>query len=308
MAVENLVIIGSGPAGYTAGIYAARANLSPLCIEGYQSGGLLMLTSDVENFPGFPQGMMGPELMANFRKQAERFGTRFISKDVTRVDFSSYPLKVYIGSEEIQAKAVIIATGAATKWLGLESESRLLGKGVSSCATCDGAFFKGAKLVIVGGGDSAMEEATFLTRFASSVTVIHRKDTLRASKIMQERAFKNPKINFIWDSEVIEVLGQDSVTGAKIKNLKTGATSEVPCEGFFVAIGHEPNTSFLKGQLDLDPKGYVVLNHRPTTKTSKNGVFAAGDVQDTVYRQAITAAASGCQSAIDVERYLETLH
>jgi len=308
MAVENLVIIGSGPAGYTAGIYAARANLSPLCIEGYQSGGLLMLTSDVENFPGFPQGMMGPELMANFRKQAERFGTRFISKDVTRVDFSSYPLKVYIGSEEIQAKAVIIATGAATKWLGLESESRLLGKGVSSCATCDGAFFKGAKLVIVGGGDSAMEEATFLTRFASSVTVIHRKDTLRASKIMQERAFKNPKINFIWDSEVIEVLGQDSVTGAKIKNLKTGATSEVPCEGFFVAIGHEPNTSFLKGQLDLDPKGYVVLNHRPTTRTSKNGVFAAGDVQDTVYRQAITAAASGCQSAIDVERYLETLH
>ncbi|NBY19342.1 thioredoxin-disulfide reductase [bacterium] len=308
MAVENLVIIGSGPAGYTAGIYAARANLSPLCIEGYQSGGLLMLTSDVENFPGFPQGMMGPELMANFRKQAERFGTRFISKDVTQVDFSSYPLKVYIGSEEIQAKAVIIATGAATKWLGLESESRLLGKGVSSCATCDGAFFKGAKLVIVGGGDSAMEEATFLTRFASSVTVIHRKDTLRASKIMQERAFKNPKINFIWDSEVIEVLGQDSVTGAKIKNLKTGATSEVPCEGFFVAIGHEPNTSFLKGQLDLDPKGYVVLNHRPTTKTSKNGVFAAGDVQDTVYRQAITAAASGCQSAIDVERYLETLH
>ena len=308
MAVENLVIIGSGPAGYTAGIYAARANLSPLCIEGYQSGGLLMLTSDVENFPGFPQGMMGPELMANFRKQAERFGTRFISKDVTRVDFSSYPLKVFIGSDEIQAKAVIIATGAATKWLGLESESRLLGKGVSSCATCDGAFFKGAKLVIVGGGDSAMEEATFLTRFASSVTVIHRKDTLRASKIMQERAFKNPKINFIWDSEVIEVLGQDSVTGAKIKNLKTGATSEVPCEGFFVAIGHEPNTSFLKGQLDLDPKGYVVLNHRPTTKTSKNGVFAAGDVQDTVYRQAITAAASGCQSAIDVERYLETLH
>ena len=220
MAIENLVIIGSGPAGYTAGIYAARANLSPVCIEGYQSGGLLMLTSDVENFPGFPQGMMGPELMANFRKQAERFGTRFISKNATRVDFSSFPLKVYIENEEIQAKAVIVATGAATKWLGLESESRLLGKGVSSCATCDGAFFKGAKLVIVGGGDSAMEEATFLTRFASHVTVVHRKDHLRASKIMQERALKNPKISFIWDTEVIEVLGADAVTGARLKNLK----------------------------------------------------------------------------------------
>lgn len=308
MAIENLVIIGSGPAGYTAGIYAARANLSPVCIEGYQSGGLLMLTSDVENFPGFPQGMMGPELMANFRKQAERFGTRFISKNATRVDFSSFPLKVYIENEEIQAKSVIVATGASTKWLGLESESRLLGKGVSSCATCDGAFFKGAKLVIVGGGDSAMEEATFLTRFASHVTVVHRKDHLRASKIMQERALKNPKISFIWDTEVIEVLGADAVTGARLKNLKTGAVSEIPCEGFFVAIGHEPNTSFLKGQMDLDPKGYIVLPKRPTTATSRPGVFAAGDVQDTVYRQAITAAASGCQAAIDVERYLETLH
>ncbi|MBM4316648.1 MAG: thioredoxin-disulfide reductase [Deltaproteobacteria bacterium] len=308
MAIENLVIIGSGPAGYTAGIYAARANISPLCIEGYQSGGLLMLTSDVENFPGFPEGMMGPELMANFRKQAERFGTRFISKNATRVDFSSFPLKVYIENEEIQAKAVIIATGAATKWLGLESESRLLGKGVSSCATCDGAFFKGARLIVVGGGDSAMEEATFLTRFASQVTVVHRKDNLRASKIMQERALKNPKINFIWDTEVLEVLGEDAVTGARLKNIKTGAIQEVPCEGFFVAIGHEPNTSFLKGQVELDPKGYVVLPKRPTTVTSRPGVFAAGDVQDTIYRQAITAAAFGCQAAIDVERYLETLH
>ncbi|MBM4304103.1 MAG: thioredoxin-disulfide reductase [Deltaproteobacteria bacterium] len=308
MAIENLVIIGSGPAGYTAGIYAARANISPLCIEGYQSGGLLMLTSDVENFPGFPEGMMGPELMANFRKQAERFGTRFISKNATRVDFSSFPLKVYIENEEIQAKAVIIATGAATKWLGLESESRLLGKGVSSCATCDGAFFKGARLIVVGGGDSAMEEATFLTRFASQVTVVHRKDNLRASKIMQERALKNPKINFIWDTEVLEVLGEDAVTGARLKNIKTGAIQEIPCEGFFVAIGHEPNTSFLKGQVELDPKGYVVLPKRPTTVTSRPGVFAAGDVQDTIYRQAITAAALGCQAAIDVERYLETLH
>ena len=308
MAIENLVIIGSGPAGYTAGIYAGRANLSPVCIEGYQSGGLLMLTSDVENFPGFPEGMMGPDLMAKFRKQAEKFGTRFISKNATRVDFSSFPLKVYIEDEEIQTKAVIISTGAATKWIGLESESRLLGKGVSSCATCDGAFFKGAKLVIVGGGDSAMEEATFLTRFASQVTVVHRKDHLRASKIMQERAFKNPKISFIWDTEVLEILGQDGVTGAKLKNLKTGAISEIPCEGFFVAIGHEPNTTFLKGQLELDPKGYVILPKRPTTATSRPGVFAAGDVQDTIYRQAITAAALGCQAAIDVERYLETLH
>lgn len=308
MAIENLVIIGSGPAGYTAGIYSARANLSPLCIEGYQSGGLLMLTSEVENFPGFPQGIEGPELMAHFRKQAERFGTRFISKNATRVDFSSFPLKVYIENEEIQTKAVIISTGAATKWLGLESESRLLGKGVSSCATCDGAFFKGAKLIVIGGGDSAMEEATFLTRFASQVTVVHRKDQLRASKIMQERAFKNPKINFVWDSEVTEVLGENAVTGARVKNLKTGAVQDIPCEGFFVAIGHEPNTTFLKGQVDLDEKGYVVLPKRPTTATSKKGVFAAGDVQDTVYRQAITAAASGCQAAIDVERYLETLH
>jgi len=252
--------------------------------------------------------MMGPELMANFRKQAERFGTRFISKNATRVDFSSFPLKVYIENEEIQAKAVIIATGAATKWLGLESESRLLGKGVSSCATCDGAFFKGARLIVVGGGDSAMEEATFLTRFASQVTVVHRKDNLRASKIMQERALKNPKINFIWDTEVLEVLGEDAVTGARLKNIKTGAIQEIPCEGFFVAIGHEPNTSFLKGQVELDPKGYVVLPKRPTTVTSRPGVFAAGDVQDTIYRQAITAAALGCQAAIDVERYLETLH
>ncbi len=308
MSIENLVIIGSGPAGYTAGIYAARANLSPLCIEGYQSGGLLMLTSDVENFPGFPHGMMGPELMANFRKQAERFGTRFVSKNATRVDFSSFPLKVYIENEEVQTKSVIIATGASTKWLGLESESRLLGKGVSSCATCDGAFFKGAKLIIVGGGDSAMEEATFLTRFASQVTVVHRKDQLRASKIMQDRAFKNPKINFVWDSEVLEILGNDAVTGARVKNIKTGKTEEIPCEGFFVAIGHEPNTGFLKDQIDLDPKGYIVMPKRPTTLTSRPGVFAAGDVQDTIYRQAITAAASGCQAAIDVERYLETLH
>lgn len=308
MSVEQVIIIGSGPAGYTAAIYAARANLKPLMIEGYQSGGLLMLTSEVENFPGFPKGIQGPELMAHFRAQAERFGTRFIQKNATDVDFSGSLKKVFIEKETYQSQAVIITTGAATKWLGLESEQRLLGKGVSSCATCDGAFFKGARLVVVGGGDSAMEEAHFLTRFASQVTVIHRKETLRASKIMQDRAMKNPKIQFIWNSEVLEVLGQDAVTGCRIKNMKTQETSEVPCEGFFVAIGHEPNTTFLKGKIQLDDKGYVVLGQRPTTKTSVAGVFAAGDVQDTVYRQAITAAASGCQAAIDVERYLESLH
>lgn len=306
--VENVVIIGSGPAGYTAALYTARANLAPVVIEGYQSGGLLMLTSDVENFPGFPEGIEGPELMGKFRKQAERFGTRFIQKNATKVDFSSTPLKVYIENEVIEANTVILSTGAATKWMGIESESRLLGKGVSSCATCDGAFFKGAKLVVVGGGDSAMEEANFLTRFASHVTVIHRRDTLRASKIMQDRAQKNPKISFIWDTGVEEVLGTEGVTGVKLKNLKTGAISELPCEGVFVAIGHEPNTGFLKGHVDLDEKGYIILKNRPSTATNRKGVFACGDVQDTVYRQAITAAGSGCQSAIDAERYLETLH
>jgi thioredoxin reductase (NADPH) len=308
MPVEELIIIGSGPAGYTAAIYAARANLKPLMMEGYQSGGLLMLTSDVENFPGFPEGVEGPHLMANFRKQAERFGTRFIQKDVTRVDFKSWPLKVFIGDEEFQSKTVIVTTGAATKWMGIESESRLLGKGVSSCATCDGAFFQGVPLVVVGGGDSAMEEANFLTRFASQVTVVHRRDTLRASKIMIDRAEKNPKIKFVWDSAVEEILGDNGVTGVRLKNLKTGATQELKCEGVFVAIGHEPNTGFLKGQLELDPKGYIVLPKRPTTYTSAKGVFAAGDVQDTIYRQAITAAASGCSAAIDAERFLESLH
>ncbi|MBI1861671.1 MAG: thioredoxin-disulfide reductase [Deltaproteobacteria bacterium] len=308
MAVENVIIIGSGPAGYTAGIYTARANLNPIMVEGYQSGGLLMLTSEVENYPGFPKGIQGPELMGHFRAQCERFGTRFIQRDCTRVDFSSSPFKVYLDGQVLEAKTVIVSTGAATKWLGIESEKRLLGKGVSSCATCDGAFFKGARLIVVGGGDSAMEEANFLTRFASSVTVIHRRDTLRASKIMQDRAKNNPKISFIWNSDIDEVLGTDGVTGARITDVKTGAKREIPCEGFFVAIGHEPNTGFLKGQVDLDPKGYIILKNRPTTATNVNGIFACGDVQDTIYRQAITAAGSGCQSAIDAERYLESLH
>lgn len=305
--VENLVIIGSGPAGYTAGIYASRANLNPLMIEGYQSGGLLMLTSDVENFPGFPEGIMGPEIMGHFRKQAERFGTRFIQKNATAVDFKSKPFKIFIDNEVVLAKTVIISTGAATKWLGIESESRLLGKGVSSCATCDGAFFRGAKLIVVGGGDSAMEEANFLTKFASEVTVVHRRDTFRASKIMIDRAHNNPKIKFILDSEVEEILGDEAVKGVRLKNLKDGKTQEVPAEGVFVAIGHEPNTTFLKGHVELDPKGYVVLKKRPTTTTNIPGVFAAGDVQDTIYRQAITAAASGCQAAIDAQHYLEGL-
>ncbi len=306
--MENIVIIGSGPAGYTAAIYAARANLKPLVIEGYQSGGLLMLTSDVENFPGFPKGIQGPDLMKHFRDQAERFGTRFIQKDVTKVDFSGTSHKVFIENEMIESRTAIISTGAATKWLGLESEKRLLGKGVSSCATCDGAFFKNSDLVVVGGGDSAMEEANFLTRFAKQVTLVHRRDSFRASKIMQDRVLANPKIKVIWNHGIEEVLGTDGVTGARIKDVNTGATQDIKCEGFFVAIGHEPNTGFLKGQVALDDKGYVVLNKRPTTQTNRPGVFAAGDVQDTVYRQAITAAASGCSAAIDAERYLEAMH
>ncbi len=305
---EDVIIIGSGPAGYTAAIYAARANLNPLMIEGYQSGGLLMLTSDVENFPGFPEGIQGPELMSHMRKQAERFGTRFIQKNCTDVDFSRWPHKVHVDNEVYEAKSVILSTGAATKWLGLDSETRLLGKGVSSCATCDGAFFKGSPLVVVGGGDSAMEEANFLTKYASSVTVVHRKESLRASKIMQDRAQKNPKIKFVWNTAIEEVLGKDAVTGVRVKNVKTNATSEIPCDGFFVAIGHEPNTGFLKGKVELDEKGYIILRNRPTTATNVKGVFAAGDVQDTVYRQAVTAAASGCQAAIDAERFLESLH
>ncbi len=306
--MENLVIIGSGPAGYTAAIYSARANLKPIMIEGYQSGGLLMLTSDVENFPGFPKGIMGPELMKHFRDQAERFGTRFIQKDATKVDFTGSTHKVWIENELIEAKTAIISTGAATKWLGIESEKRLLGKGVSSCATCDGAFFRNADIVVIGGGDSAMEEANFLTRFAKQVTLVHRKDSFRASKIMQDRVFANPKIKVLWNHTVDEILGTDGVTGARLRDVITGAIKEIPCEGFFVAIGHEPNTVFLKGQVALDDKGYVVLNKRPTTATNRPGVFAAGDVQDTIYRQAITAAASGCQSAIDAERYLESIH
>ncbi len=304
--LEQVIIIGSGPAGLTAAIYAARANLNPLVIEGYQSGGQLMLTSDVENYPGYPEGVLGPEMMADFRKQAERFGTRFITQDVTKVDFSKQPFEISVGNTIYSSRVAIISTGSSAQWLGLESEKRLMGKGVSACATCDGAFFRDQKVVVVGGGDSAIEEATFLTKFASEVVVVHRRDELRASKIMQERALKNEKISFLWNSVIDKVLGEKEVEGVRVKNLQTNETQEVACQGFFVAIGHKPNTQLFTEQIELDDKGYVVTSKK-NTKTNIPGVFACGDAQDHVYRQAITAAGSGCMAAIDAERYLEEL-
>lgn len=303
---ENLIILGSGPAGLTAAIYAARANLNPLVVEGMQAGGQLTITSDVENFPGFSKGILGPELMAEFRKQAERFGTRFAYGEVKSVDFSKPPFKLVTEKETFEAKTVIISTGASANLLGLKNEWRLMGKGVSTCATCDGFFFRGMEIAVVGGGDSACEEANFLTKFASKVTMIHRRDQFRASKIMAERALKNPKIQVIWDTAVEDVLGDQDVTGLKLKNLKTGATSELNVAGVFVAIGHSPNTKIFKGQLEMDETGYIITKNG--AKTSVPGIFAAGDVQDHVYRQAITAAGSGCMAAIDAERYLESLH
>lgn len=303
---EQVIIIGSGPAGLTAAIYAARANLNPMVIEGYQTGGQLMLTSDVENYPGYPEGILGPEMMADFRKQAGRFGTRFLTKDVTRVHFGERPFQLFVGEEVYQARAVILSTGSQAQWLGLESERRLLGKGVSACATCDGAFFRNQKVVVVGGGDTAMEEATFLTKFASEVAVVHRRHELRASKIMQDKAFKNKKISFVWDSVVTEVLGEKEVGGVRVKNLKTGEETTVACQGLFVAIGHRPNTELFRGQIALDEKGYIVTSKKDT-RTNIPGVFACGDVQDPVYRQAVTAAGSGCMAAIDAEKYLESL-
>lgn len=297
-----MIIIGSGPAGLTAAIYAGRALLSPLMFEGYQAGGQLMTTTEVENFPGFPKGVMGPELMMQFREQAARFGTKIETKDVTRVDFSSKPFKVFVDQTEYLAESVIVSTGATAKLLGLESEKRLMGKGVSTCATCDGAFFKNQALVVIGGGDSAMEEATFLTRFGSKVTIIHRSEKFRASQIMIEKAKKNPKIEWILNAEVLEVEGTNEVSGIKIKDNQTGNVTTVPCQGVFVAIGHRPNTKLFEGQLDLDEAGYIKTSHG--TKTNVDGVFASGDVQDHVYRQAITAAGSGCQAAMDCERYL----
>ncbi len=306
MSLENVIIIGGGPSGLTAAIYTARADLKPLMIEGYQAGGQLMLTTEVENFPGYPEGVMGPEMMSDLRKQAERFGTRFLTKDVTQVDFSKRPFLVEASDEKFEAKAVIISTGASAKLIGLPNEKRLMGKGVTTCATCDGAFFRNMEVALVGGGDSAMEEANFLTRYCSKVTVIHRRDHLRASKIMQDRAFKNPKIKFLWDTVVEDVLGEKEVQGLKIKNVKTGEVGEMKAAGLFVAIGHEPNTQLFKGVIDMDENGYIKT--REGMKTNIPGVFACGDVQDHVYRQAITAAGSGCQAAIDCERYLEGQH
>jgi thioredoxin reductase (NADPH) len=303
--MRNLVIMGSGPAGLTAAIYAGRANLSPLVIEGIQPGGQLTLTTEVENYPGFQHAILGPELIKEMRAQAERFGTEFLSGTVTAVQLRQQPITLTLDDEQaIKAKTLIIASGASAMMLGLQSEMRLMGRGVSTCATCDGYFFRGKELVVVGGGDTAMEEALFLTRFATRVRVVHRRDTLRASKIMQERAFKNPEISFVWNSIVEEILGGDVVTGVRLRNVVTGDQSELSAAGVFVAIGHRPNTELFKGQLDMDPRGYIVT--RTGMATNAPGVFAAGDVQDPRYRQAITAAGSGCMAAMDVERFLET--
>ncbi len=298
---HNIIIIGSGPAGLTAAIYTARAGLQPLVIAGFQAGGQLMLTTTVENYPGFPKGIDGPELIKLIRAQAERYGAKFVDDDAKSVDFSSRPFKVTSSDEIYEGKAIIVATGASTRWLGLESEQRLIGRGVSSCATCDGFFFKNKEVIVVGGGDGAMEEALYLANLVNKVTVIHRRDQLRASKIMQERAFKNPKIHFLWDSIVTEILGENRVEGVKINNVKTGEATEFKCDGVFIAIGQEPNTLLLKGQIELDVKGYIVTDG---TQTNINGVFCAGDVFDYHYRQAITAAGSGCEAAIDAEKWL----
>jgi thioredoxin reductase (NADPH) len=308
LADQKVVIVGSGPAGLTAGLYAARANLNPLLIEGLEAGGQLMLTTMVENWPGFRDGIMGPDLMTEMRAQAERFGTRIVQANVTAVDVKHRPFTLTLSDgKRISTESLIIATGASARWLEIGSDRKLSGHGVSTCATCDGYFFRGRPIAVVGGGDSAMEEAIYLTKFASKVTVIHRRDSLRASKIMQDKAFANPKIDFIWDSEVAEVkdVGRNEVTGIVVRNLKTGSLKELPLDGVFIAIGHTPNTSLFKGQLELDPTGYIITH--AGTRTSVPGVFAAGDVQDHVYRQAITAAGSGCMAAIDAERYLEGL-
>lgn len=307
--MENVIIIGSGPAGLTAAIYAARANLNPLVIAGYQSGGQLMLTTEVENFPGFIDGIMGPELMMNMRSQAERFGARFIDKDVTAVDFSDISKKqIVVGEEVYEAKSVIIATGASARWLHVPGEQELRGRGVSTCATCDGAFFRNKVIAVVGGGDSAMEEANFLTRFASKLYLIHRRNEFRASKIMQERVLNNPKIEVIWNSAVAEIKGDTKVQSLQLENTETGEINDIAVDGLFIAIGHDPNTKFLAGQVELDEMGYIVTKNAHATETSVEGVFVGGDVFDIRYRQAITAAGSGCKAALDAEKYLEEQH
>jgi len=301
--VYDVIIIGSGPSGYTSAIYAARANLSVLMFQGYEIGGQLMQTTDVENYPGFEQGVLGPDMMEKFEAQARRFGTEMLTEDVTAIDFSQRPFTLTADSGEYQARAVIISTGASAQWLGLPSEARLKGRGVSACATCDGFFFKKKDVAVVGGGDTALEEANFLTRYANHVTVIHRRASLRASKIMQDRAFKNPKISFIWDTEVAEVLGEDALDGLRLRNLKSGEESVLPAQGLFLAIGHKPNTELFQGIIDTDKAGYIVPGE--FTMTNIPGVFASGDVTDHRYRQAITAAGDGCRAAIDAERWLE---
>jgi thioredoxin reductase (NADPH) len=307
MSVQNVIIIGSGPAGLTAALYTARANLKPLVIEGLEAGGQLMLTTTVENWPGFREGILGPDLMADMRAQAERFGANIIRGHVNAVDLSHHPVSVRTSDTEYRARTLIIATGASARLLGIPSERALIGHGVSTCATCDGYFFRGKPIAVVGGGDSAMEEAIFLTRFASHVTVVHRRDTLRASKIMQDKAFANPKISFEWNSEVEDVkdASRGHVTAMVLRNNQTDELKEIPVEGVFVAIGHTPNTALFKGQLEMDANGYLVTHSG--TRTSIPGVFACGDVQDHIYRQAITAAGSGCMAAIDAEKYLEGL-
>ncbi len=306
----KLAIIGSGPAGYSAAIYAARAQLAPVLVDGMQPGGQLTITTEVENFPGFPEGIEGPVLMHRCREQAARFGTRFIESEITKVDFSDSPFGLQTSRKEIiRASSVIIATGAQARFLGLPSERALMGRGVSACATCDGFFFKNVPVAIVGGGDTAMEEALFLTRFASKVTVIHRRDALRASRILQERAKQNPKIEFAWSSTVQEILGDPAsgVTGVRLSNVKTGDLSDLECQGVFIAIGHEPSTKIFKGQIDLRDDGYVRIAEPGTTKTNVPGVFVAGDAADSRYRQAITAAGSGCAAALDAQHYLEEI-
>jgi thioredoxin reductase (NADPH) len=301
---REVVILGSGPAGFTAALYAARANLKPLLLKGLEAGGQLMLTTDVENYPGFADGILGPELMDAFEKQAGRFDAEIVALAATRVDLSERPFGVWAGDQEWRARTMILATGASAKWLGVPGEETLRGRGVSACATCDGFFFRDRRLVVVGGGDTAMEEATFLTKFASSVTIVHRRGEFRASKIMQDRAFSNPKIDVVWHSVVEEIFGEGAVTGVRLRDVRTDEVRELEADGVFMAIGHSPNTDLVKGQLELTDAGYVVIEE-PTTKTSVPGSFAAGDVTDVIYRQAVTAAGQGCKAAIDAERFLE---